>query len=161
MKTLLLYDSVFGNTQKVALAMSAVFSDKGPCESLRPDQFQRSKLEGVGRLVVGSPTRAFRPTPALVAALKALPPGSLAGIDVLAFDTRAWIERAPKVLRFFARLFGYAADPLARLLQKKGGRLVLPPAGFVVLDTEGPLRAGEIERAVAWARSSDAPPAAR
>jgi hypothetical protein len=29
--------------------------------------------------------------------------------------------------------------------------LVLPPEGFYVEDTEGPLRAGELDRAAVWA----------
>jgi len=156
MKTLVLYDSVFGNTEKVALALAEVFAEQGPCEAVRAADFAPSRLAGVGRLAVGSPTRAFRPTPALVAQLDALPPGALAGIDVLAFDTRAWIEKAPGILRFFAGLFGYAADPIAKRLLKKGGRLVLPPAGFVVADSEGPLLEGELARAAAWVHSAPA-----
>ena len=37
-------------------------------------------------------------------------------------------------------------------LKKKGGTLVKEPEGFFVEDTEGPLREGELERAVGWAR---------
>jgi len=50
------------------------------------------------------------------------------------------------------RLFGYAAAPIAKRLKSKGGELVLAPEGFVVKDTEGPLKEGELDRAAAWAR---------
>ncbi len=156
MKTLVLYDSVFGNTEKVALALAEAFAEQGPCEAAKVADFTPSRLAGIDRLAVGSPTRAFRPTPALAAQLDALPQGALAGLDVLAFDTRVQIEKAPGILRFFAGLFGYAAAPIAKRLQKKGGRLVLPPAGFVVADSEGPLLDGELARAAAWARSAPA-----
>jgi hypothetical protein len=49
-------------------------------------------------------------------------------------------------------IFGYAAEPIADRLQKKGGTLVTPPEGFYVGDTEGPLLDGELERATAWAQ---------
>ena len=48
-------------------------------------------------------------------------------------------------------IFGYAAKPIADRLQKKGGELVVPPEGFYVADTEGPLLEGELKRAVDWA----------
>jgi flavodoxin I len=50
------------------------------------------------------------------------------------------------------KLFGYAAEPIAAKLQKKGGTLAAPPEGFFVGGTEGPLKEGELERAAQWAR---------
>jgi hypothetical protein len=73
---------------------------------------------------------------------------------VAAFDTRfteTEIGRV-RILAFFVSLFGYAAEPIASRLQKKGGNLAVPPEGFYVGGTEGPLLEGELERAAAWAR---------
>jgi flavodoxin I len=50
------------------------------------------------------------------------------------------------------KVIGYAAPKIAKSLIAKGGRQVAPPEGFIVLDKEGPLRDGELERAAAWAR---------
>ena len=102
-------------------------------------------------LVVGAPTRAFRPSDAIKAFLKELPNDSLKDVKVAAFDTRI----DPKdignpILKFMANTFGYAAEPIAKGLVKKGGVLVGEPMGFVVLDSEGPLREGELERAADW-----------
>jgi hypothetical protein len=36
---------------------------------------------------------------------------------------------------------------------KKGGTLIVLPECFIVKDSEGPLKAGELERAADWARS--------
>jgi flavodoxin len=47
---------------------------------------------------------------------------------------------------------GYAAKPIADKLKKKGGKLVLPPEGFFVQGSEGPLKEGEVERAAEWAK---------
>jgi hypothetical protein len=52
-----------------------------------------------------------------------------------------------------AGLLGYAAEKIDRQLTRKGGQRAGASAGFVVEGTEGPLRAGEIERAAAWAKS--------
>jgi flavodoxin I len=56
-----------------------------------------------------------------------------------------------RLLTVFVNLFGYAAQPIARGLQKKGGKLVGTPEGFFVKDKEGPLEEGELERAAGWA----------
>ena len=47
--------------------------------------------------------------------------------------------------------FGYAAPRIVRSLVGNGGSLLAPPEGFVVLGIEGPLKAGELERAASWA----------
>jgi hypothetical protein len=49
-------------------------------------------------------------------------------------------------------VFGYAAKPISDRLEKKGGELAVPPEGFYVDGTEGPLTEGELERAADWAR---------
>jgi hypothetical protein len=38
-------------------------------------------------------------------------------------------------------------------LKRKGGKLVLPPEGFLVTGEKGPLAHGEEERAAEWAKS--------
>ena len=48
------------------------------------------------------------------------------------------------------KLFGYAAEPISKKLRNKGAEIVIPPEGFCVNDTEGPLKEGELERAKSW-----------
>ena len=62
------------------------------------------------------------------------------------------IDQAPGFLKFMAGLFGYAAEPIAKRLKKAGGDEAVTPAGFIVTDTEGPLKEGELERAAAWVK---------
>jgi hypothetical protein len=45
---------------------------------------------------------------------------------------------------------GYAAPTILKMLCKKGATPLVEPEGFYVLDTEGPLKDNEIERAFAW-----------
>jgi flavodoxin len=154
MNILIIYDSVFGNTEKIAQAIGTELGSQGNVETLRVSAVKPEQLAGLKLLIVGSPTRQFRPTTAASIFLKGIPENSLKGVKVAAFDTRitqSKIEGTP-VLAFFVRIFGYAAKPMAKTLQKKGGELVVPPEGFFVEGTEGPLREGELERAAAWAR---------
>jgi len=75
-------------------------------------------------------------------------------LRVAAFDTRiSTADVRSRLLKMMARLFGYAAKPIADGLQKKGGALAAPPEGFFVEATKGPLKHGEIERATTWART--------
>jgi hypothetical protein len=70
------------------------------------------------------------------------------------FDTRVSIRDIDnRLLNLFVRLFGYAAQPIANKLVKKGGTLVTPPEGFFVKGSEGPLKDGERDRAIEWARA--------
>ena len=153
MKALVVYDSVFGNTEKVAQAIGDALGPPEEVATLQVEQVSREQLEGLDVLVVGSPTRAFKCTPAISGFLRTIPPGSLAGVTVSAFDTRIPVtETTPKFLKVLIRLFGYAAEPMAEKLRKKGGNLKVAPGGFVVGGTEGPLKEGELERAAVWAK---------
>ena len=107
---------------------------------------------GLDALIVGSPTRAFSPTPATKKLLSGIPRQGLQGVKVAAFDTRADVEKAPGILKVLVKLFGYAAEPLAAKLRKAGGQEALPPAGLFVEDSEGPMREGDLERAGEWAK---------
>jgi len=153
MKTLVVYDSVFGNTEKVAQAIGDALGTPEEVGVLRVGDVKPEQLAGVQVLIVGSPTRAFSPTPATKATLKAIPARALSGIKVAAFDTRISMEDTDSgFLRTMVKVFGYAAKPIANRLRSKGGDLVLAPEGFYVQDTEGPLKDGELERAAAWAK---------
>ncbi len=116
---------------------------------MKPDMFK-----GIDLLVVGSPTQQFRATEAMRLFLEDLPKDVVKGIRAATFDTRltqAFIDKHPP-LSFFERIFGYAAERIAKALKEKGAILVVPGEGFYVNDTEGPLVEGEVEKAEQWAR---------
>lgn len=156
MKVLIVYDSVFGNTEKVARAMGEALSEGGQTvQVLKVADATPNALTGVDVLLVGSPTRAFSPTPATKSYVRGLDPTRLSGVRVAGFDTRVRIEEVnSKFLHVMARLFGYAAEPIAAGLRRKGGRQTAAPAGFFVKGSEGPLEEGELERAAAWAKTA-------
>jgi len=155
MKILIIYDSFFGNTEKITLAIKEALekdSTVSEVKALRVENADPENLESLSMLIVGSPTRAFRPSPAVTGFLKRIPPKGLAGKNAAAFDTGISPDDArPRFLKLFIRLFGYAAKPIAAGLVKKGASLVVPPEGFLVKDSEGPLKEGELERAALWA----------
>ena len=74
-------------------------------------------------------------------------------MNVAAFDTRITPEdiRKNKFLALTVKLFGYAAEKIAKQLMLLGGKEVVSSQGFLVTGIEGPLVEGELERAVDWA----------
>ena len=153
MKAMVVYDSAYGNTEKVAQAVANALGSREDVVLARAGDVKPEQLAGLTLLIVGSPTQKFSPTSATTHFLKSIPEKGLAGVKVAAFDTRfteSEIEKV-RILAFFVRLFGYAAEPIAKRLEKKGGVLAVPPEGFYVGDTEGPLLEGELERAADWA----------
>lgn len=152
MKTLVVYDSAFGNTQKIAEAIGAGILG---AEVRYVDQVKADDLNGLEMLVVGSPTQKMHYIEGMQQFLNDLPNDALSGIKVAAFDTRISIPDVKNpVSRMAARVFlhRYAAEPIAAKLKEKGGQEVVAPEGFFVLDTEGPIKDGELERATAWGR---------
>lgn len=159
MRALVVYESMYGNTRTVAEDVAAGLTSAGvPTEVVEVGSAPAVPAADIGLLVVGGPTHAFgmsRPSTRASAAehgrrgvlstgsglrewLEALP-GDAAGIAA-AFDTH--IDRP--------RLPGSAARVAGRLLRRRGYRLALPPESFFVGDAEGPLLAGERERARHW-----------
>ena len=159
MKAVLIYDSVFGNTEKVAKAIAEGLGGLVQVQTVRAGADGPPPVTGGDLLVVGSPTRGFRPTEAVAGMLKGLRPGSLRGVRVAAFDTRFKADELKSTgVRFLVKTGGYAAKRIAQRLTASGGSLLAPPEGFYVEDTEGPLKAGEWERARTWGRGLAAAP---
>ena len=135
MRLLVVYDSTYGHTEKIAQAIGEAIDGR----VLRVGDVKPADLVGVDLLIVGSPTHGGFPSPGIDGLLKALP--ALEGLSVAAFDTRT--RRT---------IFGYAAPRIARRLEKRGGKLVAPPEGFFVAGKNGPLVEGELARAAGWAK---------
>lgn len=152
MKALVVYDSQFGNTEQIARAVADGLGAETAV--LHAGQFTAAALAGVGLLVVGSPTQRFHATPPVDILLQGR---DLHGLRAAAFDTRLDVtEVDSRMLRVAVKVAGdnaWAATRIANQLAKDGATLIAPPEGFVVLDTEGPLREGELERAKAWGKA--------
>lgn len=144
MKALIIYDSVYGNTEKVAKAIAEAITPSNEVKVLRAADAKSSELGPIDLLIVGSPTHGGRPVPGLQDFLSKLPDASIKGVKVAAFDTRT----TSKV----SKIFGYASGRIGHRLETKGAVLAVPPEGFFVTGSKGPLKEGELERAAAWAK---------
>ena len=164
MKALVVYESMFGNSELVARAVGEGLGER--TETVVRDVATAPPGEvpdGIDLLVVGGPTHAFsmsRPTTredavrqgagqgagqGLVSRglrewLGALPP-DLQGLSAAAFDTRVSRVR---------RLPGSAARSATRVLRRHRAELLAPPESFFVDDVAGPIGDDELARARAW-----------
>jgi len=152
MKTLIVYDSVHGNTEKIAMAIAGAITDE--VKALRVDEVNPAELESIDLLIVGSPVHAGRPTPAIKEFLNRIPSNALKNVGVTSFDTRFSGEDRGVGIRMLIKILGYAAGRITGKLKGKGGHLATPPEGFIVEDTKGPLKEGELERAASWAKGA-------
>jgi flavodoxin len=151
MKALVVFESFFGNTEKIANAVAGGLAARGEVTVRKVADLRPEELKTFDLVVVGSPTRGFQPSDGTKALLKALPAGTLQGVKVAAFDTRMDVKEVNNAfLTFMEKIFGYAAEPIGRALVKAGGTLVGKPQGYFVHGSEGPLWDGELERAAAW-----------
>mgnify|MGYP000617645881 FL=1 len=153
MKAIVIYDSQFGNTEKIAQTIRDALTDTAETRLMRASSVAPRDLMAADLLVVGSPTQRFHATEPVDRFLKGT---SLRGMRAAAFDTRFDMDDVDsRALRLAVKVAGdsaYAAPRIAAVLEKAGATMVVAPEGFIVTDTEGPLREGELERAAEWAR---------
>ncbi|MGI6392407.1 MAG: flavodoxin family protein [Candidatus Izemoplasmatales bacterium] len=141
MEIIIIYDSYFGNTLKVAEMFQSEFATGNyhalikHCGQASLEDIQRSKL-----VLLGSPTRGFRESPAMMSFLKRKDI-CLKDKRVFAFDTRiSIIDIKSKLLRRLMKRFGYAATNMEKRLKKNGVEVVMPATGYPVVSVEGPLK---------------------
>jgi len=144
MNALVVYDSKFGNTERIAETIALAFQEAVPTRLTAIDDVPDlgAALAGVDILVIGGPTQVHGVSAGLRHPVEELAEGSLKGVRTAAFDTRLHGMRA---------VTGSAAVRLGRLLRRRGAWLVVPPSSFIVEGREGPLHEGEVEHAHAWA----------
>jgi flavodoxin I len=150
LKALIVYDSVYGNTEKIARAIAEALASAMEVEVVKPGEVDAAKLGVADLLVLGSPTQGGRPTRAIQDFIVKIPADGLKNIDVVTFDTA--MPGKSFGMRTLVKIMGYAAPRIAISLKTKGGRLTVAPASFWVDDKDGPLSEGEPERAKAWAK---------
>jgi len=143
MNALIVYDSQFGNTERIAQCINSALSEFGHARAVRVDQVYFEELQGMDMLILGCPTQGMRQTPAMQSFIAHIPRELLNGLCVACFDTRYrggfWMLSA--------------APAMAKQLRMMGVELVVPPESFFVksMKKEGPLLDGEMERAASWA----------
>ncbi|HEY8524679.1 MAG TPA: flavodoxin domain-containing protein [Acidimicrobiales bacterium] len=165
MRALVVYESMFGNTEAVARAVGAGLAALMPTDVVEVGRAPAALGDDVDLLVVGGPTHAFglsRRRTRADAAKQA--EGQLVsrgfglrewlavldrprdGVAAAAFDTRVKVP-----------LPGSAARAATRRLRRLGFRVAARPTTFWVTGTLGPLADGELDRARAWGEAFPVP----
>ncbi len=154
MKILIVYESFFGNTEKIAAETRDALTSKHTVLFRKVSEAATADIESSDLIITGAPTRAFRPSPGMQKFLKSLSQEAMKNKQCAVFDTRVDVQDIhSKFLTFMVKLFGYAAEPMAKILRKKGAADDIQINWFFVKDSEGPLTEGELERARSWAGS--------
>jgi hypothetical protein len=160
MRVLIVFESMFGNTERIAGAVAEGLAAHADVEVVEVGEAPSDLDDDLDLLVIGAPTHGHglsRPTSRQTAARQAPTgvvsariglrewldslPGQRPGPSAAAFDTR--IDK-PRWLT------GSAAKAAAKRLRRSGCTLAAAPESFYVAATAGPLRDGERERAHRW-----------
>ena len=160
MRSLVVYESWFGNTRRIAEEIAAALAHEREVDLVTVDE-PLPPLEDVDLLVVGAPTH-IHGLSSKRSREGALTQGAHGeqGIGV-----RGWIDalpngaRGPRFAAFDTRahkpvmLVGSAARGIARRMRERGYTLAVEPESYFVEGTPGPLEEGELERAAEWGRT--------
>lgn len=145
MNALIVYFSKFGHTQRIAERIADTLAIQGSVRTISSDQLTINDLKGVDLIVMGSPTHNMNLPKVVKPVFERLPRRILPGTPVAAFDTS--YKMSPILARFTA------AKRLVKKLRRLGGKSIISPETFYVMEREGPLYNGEMERAQDWAGS--------
>ena len=137
MRSLIVYDSYFGNTKLIAETIAEVLGSD--TQIVHVSEFKKDMLKDVELLIVGSPILGWKPSENISAFLMSFGNGELEGVNAGTFDTRAKI--------FF---HGDATKKMSEILEMLGAKIVLDPMYFYVRGTKGPLFDDELENAKKW-----------
>jgi flavodoxin len=153
MKSLVIYDSQYGNTEKIARTIHEQLATRGEARIVQLNEAPNALTHRPELLVVGGPTQRHGASPSMRAFLHDLPRRSLRGTTAAAFDTRYDMN---------SRLTGSAAHRIAQYLRRAGCTIATAPQSFFIAMDEPPpkqkrrhekeeLKPGELERARTWA----------
>jgi hypothetical protein len=154
MKTVVVYESHWGNTAAVARAIADGIGDGAV--ALTTDEATETALEGVDLIVAGAPVMAFRlPTDAILGRMASDEHNP--GADLSHPSMRDWLDLMPRghgrSAAFETRLWwspGGATGAIERGLAAAGYSRLTKARKFVVTGGQGPLRDGELAAAQAW-----------
>jgi hypothetical protein len=160
MKSLVVYESWFGNTRRIAEQVAGALAEGGDVELVSVDD-PRPSLLHVDLVVLGAPTHVhgLSSSRSRGAAVEQRNGEREPGIGA-----RGWIDElplcgGPAFAVFDTRahkpelLVGSAAHGAARRLRRRGYKLVAEPESFFVEGTSGPLEEEELERAAEWGKA--------
>ena len=166
MRAVIVYESMFGSTKKVAEAIAGGLADYAEVSVVPVTSAGAHILDGADLVVVGGPTHTHgmsRPGARKMAGKRAGKPGSEAELvpgAVSGPGVREWLASLGRLevagAAFDTRLQGLppftgrASKSIRRLLAHHGARIAASPESFLVKGMTGDLAEGELRRARAW-----------
>ena len=156
MKAVVVYESLWGNTARIA---GAIAEGIGPeAQVLSTAAATAAAIAHADLIVAGAPVLGFKlPTEKMRESIRANPGKAPAPPDLSHPAMRTWLDALPagqgRSAAFDTQVrgpFGNAAPAIAEALEKAGYAALAKPTGFVVAGKFGPLRDGEVERAREW-----------
>jgi flavodoxin len=145
MKVIVVYDTSYGNTKKIAETITETLKES----RLEVDLFhvkdaKKAAMKGYDLLVVGSPTRFYTMSRAIGSFLGKLS-GEWANKPFASFDT----ENPENI----EKKKGSAAEKIADKLKNRRMNQLLPVLKALVFGQKGPLKEAEIERVKEYSKN--------
>jgi flavodoxin len=134
-RALIVYDTKFGNTEKMARALAEGMEEQGVrVDCLKVHNVDVSKLGEYDLLAVGGPTHKLGISESMKDFLQKLEKANLAGKRAFAFDTK-----------IKSRFAGSAGKRIEKKLKKLGMCIVKSHVSAIVKGREGPVEEGAEE----------------
>ncbi len=136
MNVLIVFDTYYGNTQKVAELIESSLSNV-ESQLIKVDLITQTLVDQYDLIVFGSPTRGFNMTKKIKKSLKNLDYRSK---KFWVFDTRMDVDDVDnKLLLKLVKRFGYAAEKMENILIKQKAIKAMDYTYYYVKESEGPL----------------------
>ena len=156
-RALVVYESLWGNSEQVAREVAAGVGEVMPVDVVEVSDAP-SDLSGTDLVVAGGPTHAFsmsrvstrRDARGQGAPLGSVESGVREWLDSLPDEHGRWFAAFDTRVTKVRHLPGSAARSAARAGRRHGFTGAVDPESFYVLDVDGPLDDGELERAHLW-----------
>ena len=136
MKSIVIFDSNYGSTKKIANIIAKTLDTK----SISVVDVSDDDLKNLDLLIVGSPIIGWMPTQKIQTFLSKISPKIVSGVKFATFDTR---------VKLF--IHGDAMKKIANKLTSLGAIQTTSPMAFYVKNKEGILFENEIAKATSWA----------
>jgi hypothetical protein len=164
MKVLVIYESMFGSTRKIAEAIAAGLAGTSTVVVSSVNDVAPESIDLADLIVIGAPTHVHGMSmPATRAAAVAMTKDPRRQLELdgkaLGIGVREWLQALPPASALYAAfdtrrdmprlLTGAASRSIRRNLSRRGWRQVASRSSFLVDDNET-IKAGELERARAW-----------
>lgn len=152
MNVLIIFDSLYGHTEKVAHAIERELIGEHHVTMEHVLHAGLCDLAHIDLVIIGSPTHGGYETEDIKVFLDTLSDNALRGKRTAAFDTSVVKEDQSPLISKIIDWFGHAVNRMEGEMVEKGAGYVAKQSFLVDGETEA-LKEGELERARVWARS--------